>query len=1285
MDPTDVLGSTVADANFEDHEFEEFVAFLLREENRLRHRGGDVLGPGPRNSADGGSDVTVQIRQAPKTSRDDFSSALTWDRTGTTLYSCKCTRGDKRWRQLVKTDARNDIVRKGKAPSERTKRPSNSVLHHLAAGHRFVIVTNQLAADETALLDTLADAYRWWMPHMGHTAPRTLREQLEVIDAHRLAGFIRAHGPVLPPPFADRLQLSAPERALNWDEWTQALREPPRFESDTIRDRISASVATTTTGSPRIIWIVGPPGTGKTRVVHHAVKSSDIEPSRVRYWDNVEPAQTALDSRWLKTVGNALVVVDEVRTLDVDRLVRNFLARAKPATRLVLIGTSDGDGDPPLPDEVQRYTLDSLADEATRRLLINELGAPDSSASESRIDQVVDLSGGFPLFAVLLAKALQEDEDSIEADSHAEREWEAAKRVLAGPHSRYPVYDDWTREAEIRAKCLLVVLLTHESSDSWDQIWTRHREDLAEAIDEPTHWDRVKKAARSCRDRQLLRDTGRAHLRYVSPRNLARIILNRFVGGDPDGCERLRRHVPTLFGGLHQLAQRLHASTEVKRRLAQAQWQGFLAATRQAAADAGKLDHRALYHATQAAPALAVRAMTELLDVEDSDQLLGNVAVQVALRGPIKHAVHRKLPKHLFARLEELLFRLSPLDDRQLSNGYRSLWTSIFQVVLDATHAPWDDRLQLLNNRLEATDPQVRVAAVQALAHAAEVHEYGNGTSGDDRVDGGWPGEELSESTVVQTKRSLWRRLIALGEDAQPQVAHASQHAIATGLRSNLGRGLFIDELRELLEASPGWDPKQRRDLAASVEEILCYDTEELAEASELLALLEDLKSSLAPVSYHERLLHHVGTHSPGPLDIADPKREEYERQRDSALIDEALADPDILLRQCDWLLSDSTARIHGFMRRLGQKDRSQRFLPRIVEAARAGRGLVPLDGYMIGWASHNDAAVEQWIRDHRSDPLLAGVVDSVLYRLPPTTARLDLLAQVAHETPPGPQHGLVPRFDRWIEALPAEAMIEFLDSVADLPYMGPIVVSAGARLLEEEIEPPQRTTLLRALAQGIRNWAADRIAMVSHRRWTRVAMGLMHSGHYEPVLDALAIAFDPTNGGYNLTVVREVLREAVTGLGPQQAWGEFAAPLLERINSKFPARYLKQAGLRDQIPDAEILHWVGQDPGRGRIAANLVEFAPERTDPLVVALLERFGEHGPVAAALSAAVMFLRWRGELAEAYRSRLQRITPLEDHPSASVAKWAGRVSADLRDAIEREDSAAKYRAIYATPGQ
>jgi hypothetical protein len=1306
MDLTDVLGSTIEKAGFDDHEFEEIVAVLLREEVGRRHRAAKVTGPVKKGKGDGGRDVQVTVYNPPKTPREDAGPSLTWDEPGTTWYSCKTTTRKRGWLAGVKTDVGWKYWRKNTPPKAMT-RPSVELLQALAQGARYVVVINEQAGSEDKFLGDLEQVFQFWFSnHPGLpaplTAPADFRRQLDLVDANHLAWIIRSHKPQLTAPTRDKLGAIEPDGLQSWESWTSVLsagREPPPFMPDPIRERIFEALNGAGDETLRIIRVFGPPGVGKTRAVHEGLARLGSQvTSRVRYCNDIRRGQEIVESSWLPHAGGVYLVLDEAQTTDVPGVLSYFLAHAAADARLVLVGTSDDGARDFEHHEVAPFPLDKLDDSATRRLVEHELDAE----GDPRVESVLHLSEGFPLFAVLLARALAQDGDAIERSlTLGTREWLAAIRVLAGPRG-VRTEEEWLREAEIRAKCLLVVLLTQGQEVTWDDLWEVQRDDFAAALDEQQDWVRIKRAERDCVKREILRYSGIETRRYVSPRNLARIILNRFFDDEgPDLGPKFRRYLPQYHASLHALAERLSVRLDVRERLARGEWEGLYERVSQEGAESwarvGRGDESwaradGLYHAARQVPEVAAACAKLTLDALDDEALAKAHALRQGLWVGLQHLRHRKLSEEGFAAIESSLFRLSRFDREPLFNTATGSWQSLFLVRLDHTHHPWADRLMLLKARLESHDVTTRRLATRALGVVVDRREREPSAyySKYDKIDAPWPGATISSAEFDARKHELWSLLITQCEDVDSVVAESARAAVAERFRSGVPFDIGVTLLQRLHDDVRNWTPIQRQRLSEAVAEFHhydyhLYDAVDRAPFPDALLAIDALTRALEPKSFHERLVENVGRWFPGHGSINDEQDgSAYEAARDDVLVTEALEDPSLLLGEIVWLASEEAQRKLPFSLRLGERDVGGRFLSEIESVARSSGNLWVLVRYLEGWSHRDAAGVDRWLKDHTNDALFAKAVTAVVPRLSPSQARLTLLRQalgIADVEPPWLLQPL--RQDDWLDAVPSDDFLSMLEDMLARPSLASAIVTIGMALFDRNLDDDSRQRLLSVLSRGTHEWTSDRIVMVGQPTWRRAIMALWKAGRREAVVDALLAALDTwSTRGANVALAEQVLAEVFAGEGSAALWDDLVRPMLEREPSGLLAEQLAHAGLLRHVNAEVILGWVGSDVGRGILAAHMVTPHGPELEELGTSLLVHFGGEGPVAHELHAKAMSSIYArsGSIYDFERKQLEHAEVWRQHAEPEVRRWAEGVEARLRASLRQSDARAELRRRY-----
>lgn len=1283
MDLGDVKGQTILDAKFEDKDFEEFFKRLLMAELELRHRAdADIKGPVAKYRGDDLRDLVFITNSAPRQIRADFWYALTWD-AQSTWYSCK---SGGSWRGDILGElgqAAYNKFRKTKRPPSRStkKRPPDLLLEHLAKGRRYVFVVADPGVDDRGLCDEAAKVLAFWLRQTGRKVPRKLREQLEFIDGSRIANFIATHRPTtLTEAQRTKLGVDDPAGLKLWAQWTSELstgRELPAFEGDPLRAEVFAAVA-----DPQVtmIRVFGPPGVGKTRLVHEAIECCAIEGARerTRFTQDFELSRDIVESPWLRRGGAHWLVLDELRSIDVDRIVEKFHANAQPGARLFMIGTSDDQSQARPGTDVRSFELAPLDSAQTERVV----RAEGPALADAQVEVICHLSEGYPWYAVLLAKAVDAGDHTLErGDNDATRWGSGALRVLAGNPTEHADEGAWKRRAELRAKALLVAMLTRNLELDWETLWERYGEALRLAIDEPNDWHEVKRSEKDCRERQILRMSGAsATRRYVSPNNLARLILHHFLT-DPDLGPKIRRHTPELRGELAAIARKVQVNPKILDGLMRGEWQELerRAAQDGVAAVEAYLSRTssASYEAALELPEIAAEAMAALVRGWTSEQLLAAPNAREVARFVFAHALHRKISTGTFQRIEQALLRLANFDERRFANGARGVWSSLFLSVVHSTYQPWDIRLARLDDALADEDPFVQSLAVDALVRCVEPREQGLGHTEDDRRDGEWP----TTTTTAIEKAQLWARLLSACEGERPSV-EAARAGVASRLRSGIGRGLFADHLQRLANQIANWTASQRQRVVEAIIDIRRYDLDELADFDELLAGLDAIERAAAPNDLRERVRAQIASWHPGPWPINDPARPEHEAAGDLRLADALLADPAALEWALEWCRTSEAHRASALWYALGRADGSRALLDRLVDTTPPAPSAVA--NYLLGWAQVSSAGVvETWMQglEPYHGRAIGGAMLQFLAQQPPSSERLQWISAIVDQRIVDGRAFVLLGHRGWIEASDPDTMVSLIEALGEQVGDDPVLVDATlwliAKLLGRPLSDHQRERLFAVAIPIVRRGLASRIPIGTQPSVTEIVLRLVATGRAEIVTQLLITALD--TDGSNIHLGHALIDEVVTKGQVERIWPQLAAALESAAHPELLAWQLAHHRLSSALPVPTVLDWVGSDARRGRIAASITSPHADSLDAVARELLLRFGPDGPVAEVLRSRALSTPGAvaGEVMTFERRQLGHVRAWLADTSPHVQQWARALESILAQRIDEHEARREFR--------
>lgn len=1266
--------------------FEEFFRRLLEAERRLRHVVGStkIDGPTKFGKADGGKDCVFTVHEPPRRARADFEEPLTWDEPGEVYYSLKT---GSNWDKSVFDDVGYSGHLTGRK-NEKGKQPKppkgGDVLAHIAGGNRYVIVISEPADGGKNPLRKVRTALGYHMERVGLSPTDGWEDRINFIEANVIASFIRRHRPILPHDLDRKLGLDWPRELDRFDDWTHRF-EVDRKLSDYVPDKQRQHFFNLIAHSDaeRVIRVFGPPGVGKTRLVHRALERLDElglqrDPDQlsrptdsVYYTQSPKVAEDVTYDRWLREdAGAVILVADEVTSMDSDVIARNFLARVpkERGARLLLIGVADEDTYPRQdPGGVLGVSLGELDREATRELVEANL----SDAKPDVVSRILALAEGYPLFAILLAEALDQDEDALgKGDDEAAR-WDAAKRVLAGAPRHYGGDEGrWRAEATRRALCLLVVIMTGDREFVWDHLWDSLGDDLRMIIGDTCDWQQVKNAEGDCLARGLLRHVGRSNKRYVSPANLARMILNHFFGDGPhDLGPRLARCDAQLQDRVHAMAGRFDASQRVRDKLSR----GLLREVeRRRVAGESLVEIIAASHALGIAaeqlPNEAAMVLSAAVLQYDHETLAKQTQLRHGVRGVFQELAQQPLSRAAFVELESALFAMARVEDERWANNATGIWRSLFLVVLSQTHQPWSVRFELLSRRCREGSPAERVLAITGLAVSATSAEHLLGNA-----PGYTPGREWDRPNPDQAhefKREAWELLLDLCESNEPTVASAAREIITAKLLGCIMDSVAIDAtlLRRLGELVHRWDVTQRRSLAENLADLQRHDVKLDAD---LRHEIDELNARLHPNSFVERLVRQVGSPSPGPWPITEPGREQLEAREDEALIAEAVAQPQQLSAQWPWLASDAAWRRRLFMRALGRLDTARRFLPEL-----AAQGMELLPWYVEGWSQVAPEEVDAWLVRQLAGGACEDVATFVLPYLEPSDRRLEWLVGGVER---GSIHAraLSALHHRWIAKTSAPVMLRLIEACAVRADYVPSGVGLVGELLNLELDESLRERALETAATLLIRASEQRLPAWSEHGWQSLVSTLVQHSRSEAAIDAmLGLITSDKNVGMTPLIARSLHALFEQGLA-QQLWRRATAQL-DGDDAESIIWHLAHASALNWLPAEVVLDWVVDRESRGVSSMSLVNPYGETLPELARELLRRFGDDGRVAATLTNRVRTTpRAVHSMLDFKRRQLANVEGWAQDDIPEVRRWAERVAVQLRENIAEDEAHELFR--------
>jgi len=1244
----------------EGEEFELFCFDLLKFEAYDRHDGPFVDGPAGRSVPDGGRDILLTVTRPPLTSkvqyqREHHLHPLTEDlRPGDkqirTAYSCKTGRN---WLDLALGDV------KGR------KTPGRSVEVLLEGGYFKLLISIVEALDANVkrggvhrtphehLAAALWERMKRVKPDAEDPSPR-----IEILDAHKIASFLQSRRPEggRIGAWAERLGLVPLLHSL--DEWRHQHEEDrgmPLFAADAerkaLRDELLAFVRSSPTNPrERAAWLVGAPGVGKTRLLQETLLSDPAIAQRVRVAWSPEEALSALDAGRLNARHPSLVlIVDDCPQIQAGVVASRFLLAtgAQPSARVLVVTPASQY----VLDEgkiAQRWLLRGLEDDATQTLAVGVLG---SAADQHDVQEIVRLSEGYPWFATLLAR---------EARAHGRppRDLrEAARWALA---SRWEANTE--RELDAlrlrRARCLLAATMTRRVD--WDELTEAQRDEVVRAVG-LEHWQNLMDEARECAKRGILRRSQGWKYKYVTPLVLEREVIAWIFdpddGPDPGG-RTLARYGQAYMSEFSETLQRLALPAELVLRIAQvgledlenarADW-GALGA-------AGLLGPRLTFIARHA-PGAVARELRRRIERSSLEELHARIGQRRGIMFALEELVARR---DAFEDAEAALFLLAQAENESYANSATATWSNIFHVEINTTYRTLDERLGLLGRRLSEPEPIARAVALRGVQTALS---RGGFRRVPEMIDGAWPAPTPDEVRFGRLR--AWALLAARFADPDASVASRAKHLATDELRGAVRVGIGGEAMAVIAAHLDDFTEAERVQLRDALAAVRMYDVRWLAPTEEHLRRLQDL---LAPTTFRERMHQRIGAWGPA----AQRKKDDA---LDDALAHEGLAADMPILEELDWLLSEQAVRAHVFAYALGRQDEQGVLLTELRQRAKSSKDLwkarTLFARYLGGWAeAGRGAAADAILRELRADSEQGSVLTLAIVELGATDERLRWIEDALRAGQIDGACALeLGRRRHWLRGVSDESFTSLAATLVE----GPVIEHVAAALeiivdrLQEEPDRaalPLRQILLRALER----LAPEHLYGMTDHYWELGASVLVKQGEAVRVAELAVIALSRTEGSHEHAW--KVLHRAAK-VDPSAAWRAVSATL-DRRDASAGRLMMAFCFHRSSFgwPLEEVLLWVGDDERRGRAVVSLVRPYAEELDPILRALVLRFGPRSSVANEIIA--RFHSTEGlvsSLAEHDAEQIARARAWLDDPKPEVQTFAERLVESLERSYQQ----------------
>lgn len=1241
----------------ESEDFQRLCFELIDFEVSYRHILGRVGGPPEKYHGDKGMDLSVEITQAPRYKKSDFIHPLTEDAVGVTCVACK---GGNNWKTGLLGDANKP------APVETIK-----------SGGHFIMVTNhQVGEIETTEVITGVSSI---VAKVLGVDTKEIEPQVHFFDADDLASFCACHFIRLDQQLRALLRVPELPGLLDFSQWRVLLeqsRSLPEFSPDHPRNGIISQLHKILDREPGnqgagVVWVYGPPGVGKSRLVFEAIAKSGGVPARVLVSSDFEFGRRAVTEYEVPSYNGVILIVDECPAHEVQNLCSLFQARAQGQNgTLILIGIQESTEEPKgFPGLSIR--LSPLEEDATKRLVERELGIGVGSEPDL-VQRVLSLSEGYPWFAVLLSRALRLDRTML---PHGSVHWNAAEIAIAGiPRDYGGDQAKWKSEVLARAKALLALILTQGMD--WNRLDAESQKRLGDAVG--STWPEVIRAAEACWHRGIIRQRQNWKYKYITPKNLARLVAAHLLDAPWSLGNNIREHVPELRKSLYGRLESVEVPVSLLEGLA--------------INELGNMPEEGdpfdlllekpngffpLHFMAKWQPGLTARWLRRVIESYSTEELKRRVDVRRDLMFALAHISHRR---DGFEDAEASVFRLAAAENESWANNATGVWSDLFMAAINLTRRKFESRLAILKDRVEKGPTDLRLLALTGLANATGRETHSSGYSTDDTIDGPWDLPTVGE--VQQNKLKAWQILCALTLDGETVVANKSRVIVAENLRSTIRWGIAEQVFEMLSEKVKEWPEKQLASLREELDSIKRYEGPAINENAKLRESFGQLRAKTEATDYHGRLMDVVGRWSPGedvietePTEGYGKRLGEYEERLDKKLAEEGLAPPVPLNDELDWLETEEAKRGIPFMMQVGMLDSNRSLLDHMVKRAKTGGIANIMSAYLAGLArSGQEKFVDELLQSWRTESSLALHTLLVAWRVGPSDQRVSWLVDDLQAGRLDPNAVNCLAFGSWGRHGNPRPMKNLIEALTTFPYLVPQITALNLILArpEQEMDSLEPTLLIL-----IGSLARQKLSGMNDYVWEQGCKLGLKRNKVKEIVKAAANFIEATDDFGSDERAWIVLMEAAK-LDVIEVW-KAVMPLIEARDSKSYRILLEshRYALISQVPVSTVMYWVDSDNRRSIIVADMCSAHEKPLNEVARALITKFGADSPAAHVLASRSHSTPGVvSSIAGFAKSQLDNARSWSEDTAPEVAKWGQERLAEFQRSYEAESAREEF---------
>ena len=672
--------------------------------------------------------------------------------------------------------------------------------------------------------------------------------------------------------------------------------------------------------------------------------------------------------------------------------------------------------------------------------------------------------------------------------------------------------------------------------------------------------------------------------------------------------------------------------------------------------------------------------------------------------------------RHLVWALEKIAFRQDTFEESahlllrlaiaetepDISNNATGQFKALFPMHAGSTAADGESRLRLLDEVAETNDPNQRSIVVDALVTAAKTNYFmrmvGAESHGSRPAISEWGPATRGEARDY-IKGSVTR--LAQFGDRTDKASSEARAGLGGHFRSLISFGLI--DVVEAVVHQIGKSDGQWQEALEGLGHFLEYDVSETDH--ELIKRVRGLITHLQPSDLESRVRFLV-TEIPWDfpcgekLDFETRDRRKVEAVRELAR--EIVDQPAILTESLPRISRGSQRMASVFGRAIAESLESplewlERFVLAVLGAPESERNFDLLSGYIVAMNKDHSTDVEDFKRRAAESADLAPALLQISWRLGITPSDVELVVEAFKAGSLAPSALMLWTTGGVLSKVPPAAVAPLFDAMLDHDVEG-YVVAIDLMSMYAHGSPAHLDGLrpqVRKVAENAARWRLSWGGAMAAHHFENIMKWILGKGRGDEdaraTAFALATAISKVDDRDSERMIEAIVPILLSGF-PEIAWPLIGQAIVSDEVQEFRLRFLMRGFPSPEgdenppilsLPEDTLFAWCHAHPKQAPAfaAATLPVLATGNKDgherllhPLMIRLLDDFGDREDVRDAINANMNTFSWCGSTTNYYALFLEPLRALNDHPKGRVRQWAKTMLRQLErqiDEARRED--------------